>query len=125
MHGDGERWLRCAQIVRNPMAHFDWCAVLLGWCREPVLRRQAPAVSAAARPSRGFADGRRDSPTAGGGRSPSAEAVTDYEERALPDGVAPWCRPRSAGRVLLDAVAGYGPLQRYLDDPSVEAFWIN
>jgi len=27
--------------------------------------------------------------------------------------------------VLLDAVAGYGPLQRYLDDPSVEAFWIN
>jgi hypothetical protein len=29
----------------------------------------------------------------GGGRSPSTEAVTDYEERALPDGVAPCADP--------------------------------
>ncbi len=29
----------------------------------------------------------------GGGRSPSTEAVTDYEQRALPDGVAPCADP--------------------------------
>ena len=28
-------------------------------------------------------------------------------------------------RDVLDAVAGFGPLQRYLDDPEVEEIWIN
>ncbi len=32
---------------------------------------------------------------------------------------------RSAARSVYDAVAGYGPLQRHLDDPSVEEIWIN
>ncbi len=26
---------------------------------------------------------------------------------------------------MFDAVAGFGPLQRYLDDPTVEEIWIN
>ena len=26
---------------------------------------------------------------------------------------------------VLDAVAGFGPLQQYLDDPTVEEIWIN
>lgn len=54
-----------------------------------------------------------------------AEAVTDYEERALLGGVAPLADAEETGRLLLDAVAGYGPLQPYLDDPSVEEIWIN
>ena len=37
---------------------------------------------------------------------------------ALPD-------PRQAARVVYDAVAGFGPLQRHLDDPEVEEIWIN
>lgn len=32
---------------------------------------------------------------------------------ALPD-------PRQAARAVHDAVAGFGPLQRYLDDPEIE-----
>ena len=26
---------------------------------------------------------------------------------------------------MFDAVAGFGPLQKYLDDPTVEEIWIN
>jgi pilus assembly protein CpaF len=26
---------------------------------------------------------------------------------------------------LLESVSGFGPLQRYLDDPDVEELWIN
>ena len=36
------------------------------------------------------------------------------------------CRTRgSAARAVYDAVAGFGPLQRHLDDPTVEEIWIN
>ena len=30
-----------------------------------------------------------------------------------------------AAKSVLDAVAGFGPLQPYLDDPTVEEIWIN
>ena len=30
-----------------------------------------------------------------------------------------------AAKSVLDAVAGFGPLQQYLDDPTVEEIWIN
>ncbi|MFB9320029.1 CpaF family protein [Cryptosporangium minutisporangium] len=33
--------------------------------------------------------------------------------------------PHAARRAVLDAVAGFGPLQRFLDDPSVEEVWVN
>ncbi|SHN47799.1 CpaF family protein [Cryptosporangium aurantiacum] len=33
--------------------------------------------------------------------------------------------PRDVRRVVLDAVAGFGPLQRFLDDPTVEEIWVN
>jgi type IV secretory pathway ATPase VirB11/archaellum biosynthesis ATPase len=26
---------------------------------------------------------------------------------------------------VLDRVAGFGPLQRYLDDPEIEEIWVN
>ncbi len=54
-----------------------------------------------------------------------AEAVTDYEERSLLGGLVPLADPDETRRLLLEAVAGYGPLQPYLDDPSVEEIWIN
>ena len=33
--------------------------------------------------------------------------------------------PTRLAQDVFDAVAGYGPLQRYLDDPTVEEIWIN
>ena len=53
------------------------------------------------------------------------EVVTDYDERALTSTLPPLPDPRSAARAVYDAVAGFGPLQRHLDDPSVEEIWIN
>ena len=53
------------------------------------------------------------------------EVIADYDERSL-TGVLPAIA--DAGRVarqVFDAVAGFGPLQRYLDDPEVEEIWIN
>ena len=53
------------------------------------------------------------------------EVVTDYDERTLTSSLPPLPDPRSAARAVYDAVAGFGPLQRHLDDPSVEEIWIN
>jgi pilus assembly protein CpaF len=33
--------------------------------------------------------------------------------------------PESVVRDVLDRVAGFGPLQRWLDDPEVEEIWVN
>ena len=53
------------------------------------------------------------------------EVVTHYDERALTSTLPPLADPGSAARAVYDAVAGFGPLQRHLDDPSVEEIWIN
>jgi pilus assembly protein CpaF len=53
------------------------------------------------------------------------EVVTDYDERSLTSSLPPLPDPRSAARAVYDSVAGFGPLQRHLDDPSVEELWIN
>jgi pilus assembly protein CpaF len=53
------------------------------------------------------------------------EVVADYDERSL-DGRLPTMADRGeAIRMVMDAVAGFGPLQRFLDDPAVEEIWIN
>ena len=52
-------------------------------------------------------------------------AVADYDERASAGPLPPLPAHRDAVRAVLDAVAGFGPLQRYLDDPAVEEIWIN
>jgi pilus assembly protein CpaF len=52
------------------------------------------------------------------------EVVTDYDERALASTLPPLDRT-STTRHVYDAVAGFGPLQRHLDDPEVEEIWIN
>ena len=53
------------------------------------------------------------------------EVIAEYDERALTSTLAPLPDPTSAARAVYDAVAGFGPLQRHLDDPTVEEIWIN
>lgn len=53
------------------------------------------------------------------------EVVSDFDERALQGGIRPLPDAEEAGRLVLEAVAGLGPLQQYLDDPQVEEIWIN
>lgn len=58
-------------------------------------------------------------------RSLVAEAVADYDDRAMSGFVPPVPDLDAVTRDVLDSVAGLGPLQRYLDDPTVEEVWIN
>jgi pilus assembly protein CpaF len=51
--------------------------------------------------------------------------VTSYEQRSLVMSLPPLLDAEAAVRLVTDAVAGFGPLQRYLDDPDVEEIWIN
>lgn len=53
------------------------------------------------------------------------DVVSEFDDRALQSGVRPLTDPDEAGRLVLESVAGLGPLQQYLDDPSVEEIWIN
>lgn len=53
------------------------------------------------------------------------EVVADQEERALVLGEPALEDATDVQRSVLDAVVGLGPLQPYLDDPSVEEIWIN
>jgi pilus assembly protein CpaF len=53
------------------------------------------------------------------------DVIADYDERTL-TGAMPALADRStAARSVYDAVAGFGPLQPYLDDPEVEEIWVN
>lgn len=54
-----------------------------------------------------------------------ADVVAEFEERSLVHGTPPLDDPSAVAEVISDAVAGFGPLQRYLDDPEVEEIWIN
>ncbi len=54
-----------------------------------------------------------------------AEALTDYTERAALGVVPALADTHAAVRSVVDALAGLGPLQKYLDDPEVEEIWIN
>jgi pilus assembly protein CpaF len=53
------------------------------------------------------------------------DAVTDYDERSLHGGLPALADLGEATKSVLDAVAGFGPLQRYLEDPTIEEIWIN
>ena len=53
------------------------------------------------------------------------EVVADYDERAASSTLPPLADPDGVARSVYDAVAGFGPLQCYLDDPEVEELWIN
>ncbi|MGC1208397.1 MAG: ATPase, T2SS/T4P/T4SS family [Ornithinimicrobium sp.] len=58
-------------------------------------------------------------------RAVIGEAVAEYDERALIGGLPALGNAVEMERLLLDSVAGYGPLQPYLDDPNIEEIWIN
>jgi pilus assembly protein CpaF len=51
--------------------------------------------------------------------------VSEHDQRSLTGAVAPVEDQCVVVEELLARVAGFGPLQRYLDDPSVEEVWIN
>ena len=53
------------------------------------------------------------------------EALAHWEEQALVGAVEPVEDKTATARTVLDNVAGFGPLQRYLDDPDIEEIWIN
>jgi pilus assembly protein CpaF len=53
------------------------------------------------------------------------QVVASYDERSLSRPLPPLGDSQSVTRTVLDAVAGFGPLQAYLDDPTVEEIWIN
>lgn len=52
-------------------------------------------------------------------------AVEDYDARSVQGGLPFLDDLDAAARTLWDGVAGYGALQKYFDDPSVEEIWIN
>ncbi|WP_132211176.1 CpaF family protein [Kribbella steppae] len=54
-----------------------------------------------------------------------ATVVREYDERSLTGVVPPIGDLEAVSREVHDRVAGFGPLQRYLDDPAVEEIWIN
>ncbi len=51
--------------------------------------------------------------------------VADHDQRSLTGAVAPVTDPGTVVEELVARVSGFGPLQRYLDDPTVEEVWIN
>src|SRR3954470_2906903 len=53
------------------------------------------------------------------------EVISEYDDRALTSTLAPIADPDDTVRRVLDAVAGFGPLQPFLDDPMVEEIWVN
>jgi pilus assembly protein CpaF len=53
------------------------------------------------------------------------DAVADYDERSLHGGLPALADLGEATKSVLDAVAGFGPLQRYLEDSTIEEIWIN
>ncbi|MEI2766740.1 MAG: ATPase, T2SS/T4P/T4SS family [Dermatophilaceae bacterium] len=53
------------------------------------------------------------------------DAVTDYDERSLVGGLPALSDVEGAVKDILDTVVGYGPLQKYFDDPAIEEIWIN
>ncbi|WP_353828797.1 CpaF family protein [Agromyces sp. SYSU T0242] len=53
------------------------------------------------------------------------EEVRRYAERALAGAHAPLADETGTARDVVASLTGYGPLQPFLDDPSVEEIWIN
>ena len=58
-------------------------------------------------------------------RSLVEDVVADYGERSLSGGLPSLSEASVVVRRVWDAVAGFGALQPYLDDPTVEEIWIN
>jgi len=53
------------------------------------------------------------------------DVICDYDDRTLVGSLPGLGDPRAVARRVFDAVAGFGPLQPFLDDAEVEEIWIN
>jgi pilus assembly protein CpaF len=53
------------------------------------------------------------------------DVLAEYDERSLTRSLPPLNDHATTAKHVLDAVAGFGPLQRYFDDPEVEEIWVN
>jgi len=53
------------------------------------------------------------------------EVVGGYLDRAVSNPLPPLGDVAAVSRAVLDAVAGFGPLQPLLDDPTIEEIWVN
>ncbi len=53
------------------------------------------------------------------------EVIAHYDERVPMSALPPLLDRAGAVRHVFDTLAGFGPLQRFLDDPAVEEIWIN
>ena len=53
------------------------------------------------------------------------DAVADYDQRSMHGGMPVLADVDKAEKSVWDTVAGFGPLQQYFDDPTVEEIWIN
>ena len=53
------------------------------------------------------------------------DVVADYSERSVNSALPPIVDAECVVRDVRDRVAGFGPLQRYLDDPGIEEIWVN
>ena len=53
------------------------------------------------------------------------EVIAHYDERVPMSALPPLLDRAGAIRHVFDTLAGFGPLQRFLDDPAVEEIWIN
>jgi pilus assembly protein CpaF len=53
------------------------------------------------------------------------DVISEYDDRTLTGSQPGLTDPHGVARQVYDAVAGFGPLQPYLDDPEIEEIWIN
>jgi pilus assembly protein CpaF len=53
------------------------------------------------------------------------DVISDYDERSLHGGLPMLVDRQDTAKLVLDTVAGLGPLQPYFDDPTVEEIWVN
>jgi pilus assembly protein CpaF len=53
------------------------------------------------------------------------DVVSEYGDRTLGGSEPGLSDPHQVARQVYDAVAGFGPLQPYLDDGEIEGIWIN
>lgn len=53
------------------------------------------------------------------------EVMADYDARSLQGFMPPVADPHTTAKILHDLIIGFGPLQPFLDDESIEEIWLN
>ena len=53
------------------------------------------------------------------------DVISDYGDRTLTSSLPPIGDAQEVASIVLNTIAGFGPLQQFLDDPEVEEIWIN